>query len=159
MVTDRPGSGKSTLAAKLAEALHLPLVSRDAIKEGMSPAGSNAQATDALFETIRALTSQGQSLIAEAAFQDHVWRARLNELGAGIDLRIILCEVPAEVAWNRVQERIQRDPDWLERHRFPEGHRGAEEPYTPPQLGVPTLTVDTTEGYVPHWDAILAFAR
>ena len=34
IVTGRPGSGKTTLARKLAEQLWMPIISRDAIKEG-----------------------------------------------------------------------------------------------------------------------------
>lgn len=33
-IAGRPGSGKTTLAPKLAEALRVPLISRDRIKEG-----------------------------------------------------------------------------------------------------------------------------
>ena len=92
--------------------------------------------------------------MAEAAFQDRVWVPRLEPLRALARVRLVLCEVAPELAHARRVARALGDPA---RARFhPEGTAGS---YDPPRLDVPTLRVDTSDGYRPGSGAIVEFAR
>src|SRR5215218_2684056 len=101
VVTGRPGAGKSTLAHALARAVRCPLIARDEIKEGLVHAtgelgepGGEAQrrATDAFFAALTVLLDRAVSVVAEAAFQHHVWEPRLAPLRGSARVRLVLCE-------------------------------------------------------------------
>jgi predicted kinase len=177
VVTGRPGAGKSTLGYALARAVRCPLLSRDEIKEGLIHAtgelgdpGGEAQrrATDAFFDALSVLLGRGVTVVAEAAFQHHLWAPRLELLQGSARVRLIVCEVPPEVARARHVERGLADPV---RERFHHDHvvrvaRAGGDwralpigAYEPPRLDLPTLVVDTEEGYRPAFEAIVAFAR
>ena len=175
VVTGRPGSGKTTLAHVVARAIRCPAICRDEIKEGLinslttvSAAQMDAaqrQATDVFFNTLELLLRQGITLVAEAAFQHKVWSPRLQPLTAIARTRIIVCTVDPEIARVRHIERGLADP---ERERFHgdaavqaarEGRELPIENYDPPRLDVPTLVVDTTDGYSPSLEQVIAFAR
>jgi hypothetical protein len=95
--------------------------------------------------------------VAEAAFQDHVWRPRLEPLLDLARLRIVNCVVDPDLASRRIWQRAQENP--LRRaHAAP----GPERPSGPPafvriSLDVPSLEVDTADGYRPGLDQIVAF--
>jgi hypothetical protein len=88
IVSGPPGSGKTTLAHKLAAALGCPAISRDEIKQGMAhavpgfapaPGDELTQRTlPVFFAVLDLLLRAGVTTVAEAAFQDHVWRPRLG---------------------------------------------------------------------------------
>ena len=177
IVTGRPGAGKSTLAHALARAVRCPLLSRDEIKEGLVHAtrelgepGGEAQrrASDAFFDVVTVLLDRGVTVVAEAAFQHHVWAPRLEALPGNARVRIILCHVPPELARARHVERGLADPTREQLHHdhvvrvaraggdwraLPIGE------YEPPRSDFPTLVVDTTDGYRPAFEEIAAFAR
>lgn len=177
VVTGRPGAGKSTLAHALARAVRCPLLSRDEIKEGLVHAtgelgepGGEAQrrATDAFFDALAVLLGRGVTVVAEAAFQHQVWAPRLEPLRGSVGVRLVLCDVPPEVARARHVERGLADPA---RERFHHDHvvrvaRAGGDwralpigQYEPPRSDFPTLVVDTTDGYRPAFEEIVAFAR
>ena len=119
-------------------------------------------ATDAFFDALALLFGRGVTVVAEAAFQHKVWAPRLEPLRAVARVRVVLCELDAERALARRLARGLGDPA---RARFhPEGE-GRDRParstgsYDAPRLGVPTLRVDTSDGYRPAFEAIVEFAR
>jgi predicted kinase len=116
--------------------------------------GVNAHATDSFFAEVLRLASEGTSVVAEAAFQHKVWASRLAPVMAVAAVRIVLCEVPAEVAKERRQERARLDPLFAQRHPDP-----APDTYDPPALAVPTFSVSTLDGYDPSIEDIVAFLR
>ncbi|MEX2536852.1 MAG: AAA family ATPase [Trueperaceae bacterium] len=124
---------------------------------GAQGEGVNARATDAFFAQVSRLAHQGSSLVAEAAFQHKVWAPRLALLAEVADVRVVVCEVPPDIAWSRRQERAGLDPHFAARHPDPPGHLGEREPYDPPSLPLPTLRVSTLEGYAPGLAEIVAF--
>jgi len=165
IVTGRPGSGKSTLAKKLGAAAHLPVISRDEIKEGyVHTAGlpheelpdGNLIATNRFFSTIEGLLKAGVSLIAEAAFQHKLWSARLTPLMESARIAIIIC-LPGDdkTAYERYLARREKEP--LRAYFHGDIGEAQQEPpvYDPPQLDVQTIRVDTTDGYAPDIDEII----
>lgn len=165
VVTGRPGAGKTTLAHALARAVRCPAVCRDEIKEGLvctsGDAGGDIQrrATDAFFDTLALLLGRGVTVVAEAAFQDRVWAPRLEPLRAVARVRVVLCEVHPELARARQAARGLADPARARFHPEGAGRDRATGSYDPPRLDVPTLRVDTSDGYRPAFDAIVEFAR
>jgi predicted kinase len=168
VVAGPPGAGKTTLAYALARAVRYPAVSRDEIKEGLvcttgevgEPGGDlQRHATDAFFDTLALLLGRGVSVVAEAAFQHKVWAPRLEPLRAVARVRVVLCEISLEQAVSRRLARGSSDPARLRFHPEEPGREGATGRYDPPRLGVPTLRVDTSDGYQPAFETIVEFAR
>lgn len=173
VVTGRPGSGKTTLAHALARQVRCPALCRDEVKEGYvhsrgtnEPGGAeaNRRVYDAFFDAVEVLLRHGVTLVAEAAFQHKLWAPRLEPMQALAQVRIIVCDVPPELARRRHIERGLADPERERSHddaAVRAAREGRELPlgeYDPPRLGVPTLRVDTSDGYQPSLPAIRAFA-
>jgi predicted kinase len=172
IVSGPPGSGKTTLAHQIARAVACPAVCRDEIKEGMVHAtpGFVGEADDDLsrrtlpvfFAVIELLLKAGVTTVAEAAFQDHVWRPRLTPLLGLAVVRIVHCTVDAEVAFERIlhrnagdiARRAHDDPGQEDRADYLRRHRA----FNRVDLGVPWIQVDTTSGYRPDIAEITAFA-
>lgn len=161
VVSGPAGSGKTTLAHALAEVIGCPAICRDEIKEGMAHAtpGFVAEPGDELtlrtlpvfFEVLRVLLTAGVTTVAEAAFQDHVWRPGLEPLAVLAELRLVHCAVDPALAEARARRRGVRPahPDAL--------HRGA--PFARVSLDVPSIEVDTTDGYRPGLEKLAGFVR
>ncbi len=172
VVTGRPAAGKTTLAHTLAHTIRCPALCRDELKEGLVltfhdvPPGTRAnwQVYHTFFQAIELLLRNGSTLVAEAAFQHHLWQPKLDPLQAIAHIRVVVCSVDPVLARTRFIQRGLADP---ERARFHEdwvqqaGREGSAVPltsYEPPHLAVPTLTVDTSDGYRPTLETIVAFA-
>ena len=173
VVTGRPGSGKTSLAKQLAQAIRCPAICRDEMKEGwIHTTGQRAEPGDesatklyeAFFETVKLLLGYNVTLIAEAAFQHKLWAPKLEVLQPISRIRVIVCSVDPEIARARCIDRGLTDP---QRERFhpdpaiPAAREGRSLPlgvYEPPHLGVPTLSVDTSDGYRPDIQAVASFA-
>jgi predicted kinase len=168
VVTGRPGAGKTTLAHALARAVRCPAVCRDEIKEGLvcttgeagEPGGDlQRHATDVFFDALALLLGRGVTVVAEATFQHKVWAPRLEPLLAVARVRVVLCEADAERALARRLARGLGDPARARFHPEGAGPDRATGSYDAPRLGVPTLRVDTSDGYRPGFATIVEFAR
>ena len=174
IVSGPAGSGKTTLAHAIASAVGCPAICRDEIKEGMvhatwGPAASGfvprpgdeltARTLPVFFGVLELLIRAGVTTVAEAAFQDHVWRPRLEPLVNQARVRIVNCTVDPDLALRRIRQRAQDNP--LRRaHADPGPERLSVRPaFTRISLDVPSLEVDTADGYRPGLDQIVAFVN
>ncbi len=169
VVSGPPGSGKTVLAHKLARAIPCPAVSRDEIKEGMvqphpdyvaEPGDLFTRRTFAtFFDVLRLLLSAGVTVVGEAAFQDRVWRPSLESISSLAELRIVRCHAKRAVAVERLTRRgttrrAHADDELL--GTIATGQWNPES-FEPISIAAPSIDVDTTAGYRPGLDAILAF--
>jgi predicted kinase len=168
VVSGPAGSGKTTLAHAIASAVGCPAICRDEIKEGMvharrgDPTPFVARTGDELtattlpvfFGVLEILLRAGVTTVAEAAFQDHVWRPRLEPLLGSAQLRIVHCVVDADVARGRIVQRARDNPL---RRAHADSRAVAHHAFNPISLDVPSLRVDTTSGYRPSLDEIVVF--
>ena len=170
VVSGHAGTGKTTLAHRLAAVIGCPAICRDEIKEGMAAgSGFTGAPGDQLtwrtlpvfFSAIELLLRAGVTVVAEAAFQDQVWRPRLEPLQALAEVRIIRCATPAPAAYARAVRRSDDDPvRRVHAHPWPDLAAFAREQaaFRAVELGVPALDVDTSDGYRPGLAAIARFA-
>ena len=172
VVSGPAASGKTTLAHAIAPAVGCPAVCRDEIKEGMvhatwGPAASGfvaapgdeltARTLPVFFRVLEVLLTAGVTTVAEAAFQDHVWRPRLEPLLGLARLRIVHCTVDADVASRRIGQRVRDNP--LRRAHADAGSSRPAGPFVRVSLDAPSIEVDTTDGYRPALDQIVAFVN
>ena len=171
VVSGPAGSGKTTLAHALARAVGCPAICRDEIKEGMvhatgdfTPAPGDELTLRTLptfFDVLELLLRAGVTTVAEAAFQDRVWRPRLEPLRELANLRILHCVADADTAWTRIGQRREENPlrrahphrEWLADHVT--RHAGFDRV----AVDAPSLEVDTTDGYRPALSEIVSFVN
>ena len=174
IVSGRPGSGKTTLAKKLGIGLHLPVLSRDEVKEGyvvtsgkvhnQLPDGANWKATETFFKTTHIMIESGVSVVIEAAFQHKVWSMAIPEFMSIARVRIVTCDLDPALSAKRHLERGLNDPsreyfhgDLRVKHFRETGEFLEPDDYIPPDFDCPTYHTDTEDGYSPPIEDIVAW--
>ena len=169
VVSGPAGAGKTTLAHEIARAVGCPAICRDEIKEGMVHAtpgfvpGPGDELTmrtlPVFFDVLELLLRAGVTTVAEAAFQDRVWRPGLERLQSLARIRIVHCVVGADVALRR---RLRRAEANASRGAHSDPRRGgpvARDAFDRVSVDAPWIEVDTTDGYAPGLRAIVAFVN
>lgn len=134
---------------------------------GFAPAPGDeltARTLPVFFGVVELLLRAGVTTVAEAAFQDRVWRPRLEALRGLADLRIVHCVVPADVAFWRVLQRSKDNPV-RSVHVGPRPDRDVADfarqhgGFDRVSVEAPWMEVDTTDGYQPELDEIVRFVN
>lgn len=118
------------------------------------------QTYQAFFTAIQLLLKHRVTLVAEAAFQHDLWVPELERLRQIACIRIVICSIDPQLARARHIARGLADPGREHFHddralkAAREGRQLPLESYDPPNLQVPILNVDTTEGYKPAFESI-----
>jgi hypothetical protein len=107
------------------------------------------------------LVAADVTTVAEAAFQDRVWRPRLAPLLALARIRTVHCTVGPEGAFQRIVQRgrastvraAHADPDPDDADGYIQRHLAFDRI----SLDAPWIEVDTTSGYHPGLAQLAAF--
>jgi predicted kinase len=170
IVTGAPGTGKTILATRLSHELGLPLLTKDTIKEAMMDAlpvadreasmQLGAAAFRLLFTLSQSLLDAGIGIVLEGPFTHPQADAPLRELGRNARVTLIHCVAPAELVVKRYRERYesgQRHPGHFDSVVLDGlAARLRAGAYDPPLLDGPKLIVDSSDGYDPTLDEIVA---
>jgi predicted kinase len=177
IVSGAPASGKTTLSRLLADHLPLPLISKDRLREIFRDA-FNAETREesrrliapgfvVFSELISELLRAGVGVVAECNFHRGISEPELRPVAALGTPVIIHCQTSRELSYRRFRQRhalalperrYAFDGDRiaeLERGILPDAWERAE----PVEIGAPVVRVDTTDGYLPDLDGIVAFIR
>jgi len=107
------------------------------------------------FDVLRLLVEGGVTVVAEAAFQDRLWREGLEPLAGLAELRIVHCVTDSALAAERAGARGARRAH--ADHADTEEWRRHFEAFVRISLPAPAIEVDTSDGYKPGIAEIAAF--
>jgi predicted kinase len=173
VVSGPPGAGKTRLAHELARTIACPALCRDEIKEGLvhaappgfRPAAGDpltVRATETFFDVLRVMVTAGVTVVAEAAFQDRLWRSGLEPLSDVAQLRVIQCTVDPSAARTRIASRRAAAEPGRAAHAEILDLDSLEDSlaaFERVSIAAPSIVVDTTDGYSPGLAEIVEFVN
>lgn len=168
-VSGAPGSGKTTLARLISEQLYIPNISSDLVHGGVAltnPAHDRKQTLHHVFvPTMIDLAKKGISFVVDQVLQEGISEtdiiAKLRPHAAIVVIHTV-CANPIERYVARVKNSTL--PSVVQRR---EHLLALAAPHTanlaktsePLKLDLPTLVVNTDDGYGPGLDEVIAFVR
>jgi predicted kinase len=177
IVTGLPATGKSTLAEALRDQLGLPLFTKDHFKELLHDVLDRryetltreesreigAQAIALLIDIASELLRARVSVVIEANFVPWYAPADLAPLIDLADVRQVHCTLPDSLVLDRYRKRAQqgvRHPVHLDEDALGELEERIEAGGGRPlPINARLLQVDTTDGFRPGIDEVVAFCR
>lgn len=173
IVSGAPGSGKTTLTRSLAPALKLPLLAKDRLQHVLLDA-LGAPDSDAVrklgaaafmqmyFVADRLLDAEVGAIL-EANYVRGVSEPHLERLVARARTVVVHCQTSPAETLRRYCERYERGehhPLSRDAEALPRLVAWLEQGlYEPPEIGVPVLRVDTTDGYAPALEQLVSAIR
>jgi predicted kinase len=173
IVSGAPATGKTTLARRLAIDLRLPCLTKDDLKEALAdvferPIDVDASmelgvaAYAAMYRMAEMLLEANVGLVLESNFRRGLSEIDLRPLVVRGDSGLVHCTAEHAVIRRRYAQRHQRG----ERHV---AHRDADRAdgltrdleegrFEPLELAIPTIVVDTSNGYEPAYEEVRDFA-
>jgi aminoglycoside phosphotransferase family enzyme/predicted kinase len=163
------GTGKSTLAEAISNSLGLEWLSTDRFRkklfgpsrgnlvgygqERYEPAARDRVYRE-MFDRTDGMLRDGLSVVLDGTFLQSKWQTAACDVAVrdGATLLFVTCHCPAELARQRIAERLAENANASEaRPDFPDLQREEQDPL--PQ-GVPTVDVDTTESLPSQLEAV-----
>jgi len=171
-----PASGKSTLAEQLAAELGIPFFTKDGIKELLFDADDvtsddmdeptserlGAQAMTVLYDIARRILDAGGSVLLEANFRAQLARTQIEPFLAQATVRQVACHIPMAQIVERFEERQdsdERHPVHAEIDDIDRLVEDLERKDYGPIPDLPTLLVDTSDGFDPPLAEIVRFCQ
>jgi predicted kinase/diadenosine tetraphosphate (Ap4A) HIT family hydrolase len=169
IVGGAPATGKTTLAHALGGSLGLAVITKDDIKEALAAPFETGDrdwsrqlgvaAYGALYAVAERILSAGAGLVLESNFRRAESEPPLRALAGLAPTVVILCRTPDALRRRRFEERAGRG-----RHRVHVDSAVLDEWNDDDSvflidIGTPRLSVDTTDGYTPDLEHVVAFAR
>ncbi|HEY3218722.1 MAG TPA: AAA family ATPase [Candidatus Limnocylindria bacterium] len=169
VVGGAPATGKTTLAVALGDALGLPVITKDDIKESIAepfPTGDRewsrrlGQSAYAVLWTVaRRILSAGGGLVLESNFTRMNSQAALREVATLAPAALVLCRTTDEIRRRRFAERAARGRHRVHIDTAILGEWVVDDAEFLVDIGTPRLIVDTADGYAPDLARIVAFVE
>ena len=173
IISGLPGTGKSGVAQRLAHDTSRLLIEKDPVKEIIANVAvdqrfeltkefahvAGAASMQLVYDLLDRVTVARIPAIVEAAFWPELAANDLAPYLSRTDLRQVHCWTRPNVLLERYAQRerhpVHHDDDAINglRQRIEEGRDGRI------PLDAPCFSVETTDGFHPEWDEVLAFAR
>jgi predicted kinase len=167
IVAGAPGVGKTTLAHELGSALALPVITKDDVKEALAEPFATGDrewskqlgsaAYSVYFVIAERILSAGHGLVIESNFRRGISDQPLRHLATLAPTTVIVCRTPK--ARERYAERAVKGRHRVHVDSAVLDEWDGDDAIFQIDIGTPRLVVDTSDGYVPGLDEIVAFAR
>ena len=166
-------SGTREVAHALGERMPCPVICRDEIKEGMvhasgtdfEPAAGddlNQPTLRVFFDALRLMVMAEVTVVAEANFQDRLWRSGLEPLTELARLRVVQCHVDPAIARDRREAAADAGSGRFHARIIGDTVEDWEESFASFErlsLAAPSVDVDTSHGFAPEIGEILRFVN
>ncbi len=169
IVGGAPATGKTTLALALGASLGLPVITKDDVKEALATPFATGDrewsrqlgvaAYGALYTVAERILVAGQGLILESNFTPAGSAGPLRALARLGPTVVIVCRIPDTLRRQRFEERASRGRHRVHIDSAVLDEWGENDAEFLIDIGTPQLIVDTSDGYTPGLEHIVAFAR
>lgn len=162
LVSGAPGSGKTTMARAIAERMGLPHIERDTIFNAIKQTTSehvdrSTTGIYAYYQLIKEMLALDLSLVTDGTTYEGTSErdVKSNIMNAGHVVNVhVRAKDTKKRFYDREMDRGARPPEWVEgwMSHLDEIHPLVSNPL---DLGVTTIEVDATDGYIPSMTEII----